>query len=169
MNETCLLLVRNSQAKDTKVSQKLPYSMMSMVEKEMATRSSILAWRILYSEEPGGLLSLGPHRVGHDWSNLAACVLWKRKWQPLQYSCLENPRDRGAWWAAVYGVGQLRSSSMMSMETGRHARSVGLQALSALHHTTEKAGGRKVGHSEITLRALSPKVYMFLVSPSFPH
>ena len=66
MNETCLLLVRNSQAKDTKVSQKLPYSMMSMVEKEMVTRSSILAWRILYSEEPGGLLSLGPHRVGHD-------------------------------------------------------------------------------------------------------
>ena len=37
----------------------------------MATHSSILAWRILWTEEPGGLLSIGSHRVGHDWSNLA--------------------------------------------------------------------------------------------------
>ena len=78
MNETCLLLLRNSQAKDTKVSQKLPYSMMSTLKKEMATHSSILAWRILCSEEPGGLLSLGLHRVGHDWRNLACmCALEK--------------------------------------------------------------------------------------------
>ena len=34
--------------------------------KEMATHSSILAWRILWTEEPGGLLSIGSHRVGHD-------------------------------------------------------------------------------------------------------
>ena len=31
---------------------------------------------------------------------------WRRKWQPTQCSCLENPRDGGAWWAAVYGVAQ---------------------------------------------------------------
>ena len=31
---------------------------------------------------------------------------WRRKWQPLQYSCLENPRDGGAWWAVIYGVAQ---------------------------------------------------------------
>ena len=31
---------------------------------------------------------------------------WRRKWQPLQNSCLENPREGGAWWAAVYGVAQ---------------------------------------------------------------
>ena len=37
----------------------------------MATHSSILAQRILYTEEPGGLLSIGSHRVGHDLSNLA--------------------------------------------------------------------------------------------------
>ena len=43
MNEICLLLLRNLQAKDTKVSQKLPYSMMSTVQKEMAARSTILA------------------------------------------------------------------------------------------------------------------------------
>ena len=37
-----------------------------LLEKEMAAHSSILAWRILWTEEPGGLLSLGLHRVGHD-------------------------------------------------------------------------------------------------------
>ena len=31
---------------------------------------------------------------------------WRRKWQPTQCSCLENPRNGGAWWAAVYGVAQ---------------------------------------------------------------
>ena len=36
------------------------------LEKEMATHSSVLAWRILWMEEPGGLLSMGLHRVGHD-------------------------------------------------------------------------------------------------------
>ena len=40
-------------------------------EKEMATHSSILTWRILWAEEPGGLLSLGLHRVSHNWSDLA--------------------------------------------------------------------------------------------------
>ena len=40
-------------------------------EQEMATHSSVLAWRVLWTEEPGGLLSVGLHRVGHNWSNLA--------------------------------------------------------------------------------------------------
>ena len=44
------------------------------MEKEMATHSSVLAWRILWTEEPGGLRSMGLHRVGHDWSNLAAAA-----------------------------------------------------------------------------------------------
>jgi len=42
------------------------------LEKEMATHSSVLAWRIPGTGEPGGLLSMGLHRVGHDWSDLAA-------------------------------------------------------------------------------------------------
>ena len=40
-------------------------------EKETATHSSILAWRILWKEEPEGLLSIGLHKVGHDWRDLA--------------------------------------------------------------------------------------------------
>ena len=41
------------------------------LEDEMATHSSILAWRILWTEESGGLQSIGLHRVGHDCSDLA--------------------------------------------------------------------------------------------------
>ena len=110
----------------------------------MATHSSVLVWRVPGMEEPGGLPSMGSHRVGHDWSDLAAaaaacitatrrqcsCIPWERPTQgrclqarppkmwwasqtciggqgngtPLQYSCLENPMDKGAWWAAVHGV-----------------------------------------------------------------
>ena len=45
------------------------------VEKEMATHSSIHAWM----EEPGGLLSMGSHRVGHDWGNLACMHALERE------------------------------------------------------------------------------------------
>ena len=44
------------------------------LEKEMATHSSVLAWRIPGTREPGGLPSTGSHRVGHDWSDLAAAA-----------------------------------------------------------------------------------------------
>ena len=45
------------------------------LEKEMATHSSVLAWRIPWMGEPGGLPSVGSHRVGHDWSDLAAAYM----------------------------------------------------------------------------------------------
>ena len=44
------------------------------LEKEMATHSSVLAWRIPGTAEPDGLLSMGSHRVGHDCSDLAAAA-----------------------------------------------------------------------------------------------
>ena len=44
------------------------------LEKEMATHSSVLAWRIPGTGEPGGMLSIGSHRVGHDRSDLAAAA-----------------------------------------------------------------------------------------------
>ena len=49
------------------------------LEKEMATHSSVLAWRIPGTGEPGGLLFMGSHRVRHDWRDLtaaAAAILW---------------------------------------------------------------------------------------------
>ena len=45
------------------------------LEKEMATHSSVLAWRIPGTGESGGLPSMGLHRVGHDWSGLAAAAV----------------------------------------------------------------------------------------------
>ena len=44
------------------------------LEKEMATHSNVLAWRIPGTEEPGGLPSMGSHRVGPDWRDLAAAA-----------------------------------------------------------------------------------------------
>ena len=44
------------------------------LEKEIATHSSVLAWRIPGTKEPGGLPSMGLHRVRHDWSDLAAAA-----------------------------------------------------------------------------------------------
>ena len=45
-----------------------------ILEKEMATHSSVLAWRIPGTGEPGELPSMGSHRVRHDWSDLAAAA-----------------------------------------------------------------------------------------------
>ena len=78
----------------------------------MAPHSSTLAWKIPWTEEPGGLQSMGSLRVGHDWAtshSLFTFMHWRRQWTPFQYSCLENPMDGGAWWAAVYGVTQSRT------------------------------------------------------------
>ena len=51
-------------------------------EKAMATHSSVLAWRIQGTLKPGGLPSVGSHRVGHDWSDLAAAAVakWLLTW-----------------------------------------------------------------------------------------
>ena len=49
------------------------------LEKELATHSSVLAWRIPGLVEPGGLPSVGSHRVRHDWSDLAAGAAWSQK------------------------------------------------------------------------------------------
>ena len=140
------------------------------LEEEVATHSSILAWRIPWMEEPDRLQSMGLQRV---WKNLVTKKLRRRWWHPtpvllpgkshgwrslvgwspwghsesdtterlhfqfspscigegngnpLQWSCLENPRDRGAWWAAVYGVTQSRtqlkwlSSSSKQLQLGQ--------------------------------------------------
>ena len=78
------------------------------MEKAMAPHSSTLAWKIPWTEEPGKLQSMGLLRVRHVWAtslSLFTFMHWRRKWQP----CLENPRDGGAWWAAINGVTQSRT------------------------------------------------------------
>ena len=75
------------------------------MEMAMAPQSSILAWKIPWTEEPSGLQSMGSLRVGHDWATSLSRI-GEGNGNPLQCSCLENPRDGGPWWAAVYGVAQ---------------------------------------------------------------
>ena len=56
-----------------------------LLEKGMATHSSILAWEIPWTEEPGRLQSMGSLGVGHDWAtslSLFTLMHWRRKWQP---------------------------------------------------------------------------------------
>ena len=61
---------------------------MHALEKDMATRSSVLAWRIPGTGEPGGLPSMGSHRVGHDWSDAAAATDGRCK--PLHLEWINN-------------------------------------------------------------------------------
>ena len=80
------------------------------LEEEMATHSSILAWRIPRTEEPGRLHTV--HEVAESDTTeqlhfrFSLSCIGEGNGNPLQCSCLENPRDGGAWWAAVYGVAQ---------------------------------------------------------------
>ena len=62
------------------------------LEKEMATHSSVLAWRIPGMGEPGGLPSMGSHRVGHDWSDLVAAAASKYSQLARLASVLKNGR-----------------------------------------------------------------------------
>ena len=74
----------------------------------MASHSSTLAWKIPWMEEPGGLQSMGSLQVSRDWAT-SLSRNGEGNGNPLQCSCLENPRDSRAWWAAVYGVAQSRT------------------------------------------------------------
>ena len=75
-------------------------------EKAMAPHSSVLAWKIPWTEEPGGLQSKGSLRIRYDWVTslwLFTFMHWRRKWQPIPVF-LPGESQGGAWWAAVYGV-----------------------------------------------------------------
>ena len=74
----------------------------------MAPHSNTLAWKIPWTEEPGRLQSMGSRRVRHDWATSLSCI-GEGNGNPLQCSCLENPRDGVAWWIAIYGVAQSRT------------------------------------------------------------
>ena len=98
------------------------------LEKAMAPHSSTLAWKIPWMEEAAVLL-VGCSPWGHEESDtteqlhfdFSLLCIGEGNGNLLQNSCLENPRDGGVWWAAVYGVAQSQtrlkqlSSSSSSM------------------------------------------------------
>ena len=82
------------------------------MEKAMASHSSTFAWKIPWTEEPGRLQSMGSlesdmtERLHFHFS--LTCI-GEGNGNPFQCSCLENPRDGEAWWAAISGVTQSRT------------------------------------------------------------
>ena len=73
----------------------------------MASHSSTLAWRIPWTEEPGGLQPIRSLRVRHDWAtSLSLACIGEGNGNSLRCSYLQKPRDGETWWAAVYGVTQ---------------------------------------------------------------
>ena len=93
-----------------------------LTEKAMATHSSTLAWKIPWTEESGRLQSMGSWRVRHDWAtSLSLSCIGEGNGNPLQCSCLENPRDGGAWWAAIYGAAQSRTR-LRWLSSSNHAK-----------------------------------------------
>ena len=84
----------------------------SYKEKAMATHSSTLAWKIPWTEEPGGPQSMGSRRSDMTEQlhfHFSLSCIGEGNGNPLQCSCLQNPRDSGAWWAAIYGFAQSRT------------------------------------------------------------
>ena len=78
----------------------------------MAPHSSTFAWKIPWTEESGGLQAMGS--IESDMTeqlhfHFSLSCIGEGNGNPLQCSCLENPRDGGAWWAAVYGVTRSRT------------------------------------------------------------
>ena len=121
------------------------------LEKEMATHSSTLAWKIPWTEDPGRLWSMGSQRVRHDWATSLSLSLsgaflvaqglknppanagdmglipalgrspGEGNGNPLQNSCLGNLMHRGAWWLIVHGLYSLVVCSPWSHQSGTQA------------------------------------------------
>ena len=73
------------------------------LEKETATHSSVLAWRIPGTGEPDGLLSMGSHRVGHDWSDLA----YKYSFYTLANSFIFSLSSLGTVWDFTFEIWEI--------------------------------------------------------------
>ena len=108
----------------------------------MAPHSSTVAWKIPWTEEPGGLQSMESPSVSmterlHFPFSLS-CI-GEGNGNPLQCSCLENPRDRGPWWAAIYGVTQSRTRlKRLSSSSSSSSRKVDTRPLSAVRKNRQR-------------------------------
>ena len=88
----------------------------------MAPHSSTFAWEVPWTEEPGGLQSMGSlesDRTERPHFHFSLSCIGEGDSNVLECSCLENPRDGGAWWAAVYGVAQSRTGLKRLSSNGK--------------------------------------------------
>ena len=105
----------------------------------MAPHSSTLAWKIPWMEEPGRLQPWG--REESDTTerlpfHFSLSCIGEGNGNPLQCSCLENPRDGGAWWAAVYRVAQSRTR-LKRLSSSSSRSFLLLSVLQFIHSPTE--------------------------------
>ena len=101
-----VLLVKSppANAGDVRNTGSIPGLGFDPLKEGMAIHSSILAWRIPWTEEPNRLQSIGSQRVGHDWSNLACTLtsLMKNGWFPTQ-----RPWDGHLWCLALRSLNKM--------------------------------------------------------------
>ena len=98
-DESCNWYCNWWQSWDSNPDKLAPKSKCS--EKVMAPHSSTLAWKLPWTEEPGGLQSMGSWRVGHDWAtslSLFTFMHWRRQWQPTP---LFLPGESQGWGSLV--------------------------------------------------------------------
>ena len=99
---------------------------MSLGQQQMSQASSTVAWKIPWTEEPGGLQSMGSLRIGHNWAtslSLFTFMHWRREWQPTPVFLPGESQGRGSLVGCRHGVAQsqtrlkrLNSNSLFSLK-----------------------------------------------------
>ena len=133
----------------------------------MATHSSTLAWRI-----PGQRSLVGCSPWGREESDtterlhfhFSLSYIGERNGNPLQCSCLENPRDGGAWWAAIYGVTQSRTR----LRWLSRSRSILIRTLSSVQNYPHWAGENRLACKDLITKFIQAtssrlRILVFLV------
>ena len=111
-NSIFIPIPKKSNAKECSNYRTIAVISHTSMENTMAPHSGTLAWKIPWTEEPGGLQSMGSLRSDTTERlhfHFSLSCIGEGNGNPLHCSCLENPREGGAWWAAVYGVAQSRT------------------------------------------------------------
>ena len=134
----------------------------------MAPHSSTLAWKIPWAEEPGRLQSMGSlesdttERLHFHFS--LSCI-GEGNGNPLQCSCLENPRDGGAWGAAVYGVAQSQTRLKRLSSSSRDYTKFQAATLGTGRGLQTNLGVNPKTHHYFIPKCFSPRTTIFLCSP----
>ena len=139
----------------------------------MAPHSSTFAWKIPWTEEPGRLQSMGSlesdttERLHFDFS--LSCI-GEGNGNPLQCSCLKNPRDGGAWWAAVCGIAQSWTRLMQLSSSRARQRSQEEPGCEAFEPVANRRRCRKTprAHLNKLQRNKLETELMLILSPSCP-
>ena len=109
-------------------------------ERTNVVRSNILAWKIPWTEEPVGCSPWSREELDTTERlhfHFSPSCIGEGNGNPLQCSCLENPKDGGAWWAAVYGVAQSRTR----LKRLSSSSSMDISSIDSSDSWRQKAGG----------------------------